>query len=137
MPQRDVQTLLAVEETDAAFVVGPVIRKHVGLPDFAHAVSKRPGNRHGNRVRAVRDRIGDAVPVSLDRITISAVAKGEPRTRLKDKRLSGPRQSARHRGGLVRGRLAGMALRADFLANVSSARSRLGRLPVYAVELLL
>ena len=55
--------------------------------------------------------------------------------RLKHKRLGGPRQSVRHRGGLLRGRFAGMALRADFPANVSSARSRLGRLPLHTIEL--
>src|SRR6266571_3359620 len=113
MPQGDVQTVSAVEETDSAFVVGPVIGKDVGLPNFAHAVSKRPGNRRRNRVRAVRDRIGDAVPVPLDRITISAVAQGESRTRLQDKRLSGPRQSVRYRAGFLRGRFARMTLRAD------------------------
>src|SRR5436309_15651423 len=101
MPQSDVQTLVALEETDAPLVIGPAIRTDIGLLHYATAISKGPRNRHGNRVRAVRDRVGDLVPVPLNRITICTVAEGESLVRLKDKRLGGPRQSASHGAGFV------------------------------------
>src|SRR6266700_171897 len=112
LSRREVEFIDGAVVAHTALIKSPIVLEDVSLP--AHANTKRPGERRGNRIRPVANRIGGTVFIARKLECVGGEAEAERFMSPKNWGVLCSGGGVRHGGRLLSGRFCAMTFGARF-----------------------